>query len=605
MRKAFKDFIQQLDQEEFCDIMQTAIGMDKLPAPKNRDATTPPDELAEIYALNFRASKVKDGDDTYTYIPKLVMSVGEDDEIREFPNRILVTENMISHWEERMGGTSNVTLRARYADLVYDFLDTKNDGRRKFQSARLFAETALQLIEHGKTEYDNFFQMIKRGIHFALTLRDDGLVTQYINKLIDLSENDKYANFVFRSLVLDKAIRPKLSGEQLDKLLNKSKMYIESVLNNNKSQSFGVNKIAGDLLKYYAISGNDASAQKLAKDVEADYRKNTYSNSSGILKSNYLGELREMYDEIAQTFPFAKAEVERITAELANISDEINADMTEISGKVQFTHDETNQIKAFIEHLFIDDETSEPRPMSSVIQRMIVNFIPKIEAQVLSFDEATKQSPISYIFTQTFIGQDGFNTATLKGLNTDRERHFVNHYAKNLHFTGFLLSNALRRFINTFTVDEFADAMLQSLVFRNDDKIYIERALKAYWEKDYLPASQLFIPLIEDGFRNLHKVNGLPIMKPNDYGGYDYYSLDHFIEHSMITSVFSAVGGDDFLFYIKIILSNVGRMGWNLRHNFAHGINKSALLNPEVADRLMHIIFCLSLVRQSPKVNTQ
>lgn len=599
MRKTFKELIQRFEEQEFYDLMQAGMDMGKLAEPKDKNAKTPADELAETYAINFFTTHTE-GKETYTFSPKWVLPVGNSDKMSEFPSRSLVTNEMITYWEKRMGETKNMTLRARYADLVYDFLDASTDGRRKFQAAKIFAETTLRLIEHGQTEYDNFRELAKRGLFLSQLLKDDNLIRQYVAKLTKLSEGDRYVDFAFRLLVLDKTLRQKLTADQLSKLLSNLEAYVEGVLNDNKPQPFEINKIAGDLLKYYALTGDDVTAKKLAESVEKDYRDSTYSNSSGILKSSYLGELREMYDELVRTFPFAKSDVERITAELANISDEIEADMKELSAEVQFTKDETDQMKAFIEHLFVDDKTSEPRPMSDVIQRMIVNFMPKVETEQLSFEEATKQSPISYIFTQSFIGQDGFNTATLKGLDVDRERHFVEHYAKNLQYTSFLLREALRRFVEVFSSEDLTEALLASLVFRKDDKVYIERALKAYWEKDYLPASQLFIPLVEDGFRNLHRVNGLPVILPNKFGGYDYYSIDRFIDHPMIAVVFSDVGGDDFQFYIKVILSNVGRMGWNLRHNFAHGINKTALLRPEASDRLMHIIFCLSLVRQNP-----
>ena len=599
MKKAFKELIQRFEEQEFYDLMQAGMDMGKLAEPKDKNAKTPADELAETYAINFFTTHTE-GKETYTFSPKWVLPVGNSDKMSEFPSRSLVTNDMISYWEKRMGETKNMTLRVRYADLVYDFLDASTDGRRKFQAAKIFAETTLRLIEHGQTEYDNFRELVKRGLFLSQLLKDDNLIRQYVVKLAKLSEDDKYVDFAFRLLVLDKALRQKLTTDQLGKLLSNLEAYVDGVLNDNKPQPFEINKIAGDLLKYYALIGDDVAAKKLAESVEKDYRDSTYSNSSGILKSSYLGELREMYDELVRTFPFAKSDIERITAELANISEEIEADMEELSAEVQFTEDETDQMKAFIEHLFVDDKTSEPRLMSDVIQRMIVNFMPKVETEQLSFEEATKQSPISYIFTQSFIGQDGFNTATLKGLDVDRERHFVEHYAKNLQYTSFLLREALRRFVEVFSSEDLTEALLASLVFRNDDKVYIERALKAYWEKDYLPASQLFIPLVEDGFRNLHRVNGLPVILPNKFGGYDYYSIDRFIDHPMIAAVFSDVGGDDFQFYIKVILSNVGRMGWNLRHNFAHGINKTALLRPEASDRLMHIIFCLSLVRQNP-----
>jgi hypothetical protein len=39
------------------------------------------------------------------------------------------------------------------------------------------------------------------------------------------------------------------------------------------------------------------------------------------------------------------------------------------------------------------------------------------------------------------------------------------------------------------------------------------------------------------------------------------------------------------------------RVGWNLRNNHAHGINKQMFGSEDVANRLMHVLLCLALVR--------
>ena len=199
MKKAFRDFIARLEEQKYYDILQATMDMGKLPKPKDLNEKTPPDELAETYAINFFATSTE-GRETYTYGPKWVLPMGDSSEMREFPSRALVTPEMITYWEKRMGETNNVTLRARYADLIYDFLDAKTEGRRKFQAGRVFADSAIELIEHGQTEYDNFRQMVKRGLYLSQMIKNEELTTQYIDKLVNLADDDRYSDFVFNHL---------------------------------------------------------------------------------------------------------------------------------------------------------------------------------------------------------------------------------------------------------------------------------------------------------------------------------------------------------------------------------------------------------------------
>jgi hypothetical protein len=66
----------------------------------------------------------------------------------------------------------------------------------------------------------------------------------------------------------------------------------------------------------------------------------------------------------------------------------------------------------------------------------------------------------------------------------------------------------------------------------------------------------------------------------------------------LVKAVFKTMGGD-IEYYLRVLLTE--RIGWNLRNNFAHGINKKLFESEDVANRLVHVLICLSLVRSNKK----
>lgn len=141
------------------------------------------------------------------------------------------------------------------------------------------------------------------------------------------------------------------------------------------------------------------------------------------------------------------------------------------------------------------------------------------------------------------------------------------------------------------------DVLLLSPVFRREDKDYILKILNSFWGKDYLASCCLTAPLIEDAVRNLFRLNGLAfIKKSEDSGGYDVLSLRKLLDQGLVKATFGKLG-ESVEYYFKVLLT--ARIGWNLRNNFAHGINKNSFADEDIANRLVHVLFCLSLIRKN------
>jgi len=149
-----------------------------------------------------------------------------------------------------------------------------------------------------------------------------------------------------------------------------------------------------------------------------------------------------------------------------------------------------------------------------------------------------------------------------------------------------LAIDELKKQISKNKIEEY---FLKSTLFQNENREYMQCAINAYWNNDYLVSSHLFIPLIESAIRELIRVCGGIILKPNDISGYDRLSLNYLLEKEgdIIKNVYSNID-PDLSFYFRLVLTE--KLGMNLRNNFAHGLEKKTFFLREASDRLS--IFC-------------
>jgi hypothetical protein len=588
MKKSVKAFLEKRETEDSFDILRQSLELKKI-IYEDKDAATPPDELAELYAFSFFQQHEKN-EDSYVYGPQWVLPNNKG-EMREFPSRSLVTGDMLEYWFRRSGETANNVLRSRYADLVYDFTDENKDRKRKFSAALEVIKANFELAN--KMEKGAFRKYASRALYLIQSTNNTEHRTKFIEMLIEQSSRiEEYSTYVFRNLIADKKWRRYLSEDQVRKVVENLDKYLSAVLPTQKQQPWSVDELAVSLAKYYTEQNQELDVQRILGLLEKNFRESKYSNSSGMLKSNYLETLRTMYDEFAQ-FEFSRVKRDTVTNELTSIADEVEASMQEHTFQTEVTAKQQAEIDDFIEWIFKDDGKNPL--VKTVTQKIVANFLPKLDAEKASFESARKENVTDLLFTQSIVGEDGFNIAKLNGYEESPDQYFIKHYSENLQFNGILLRIALQKLVERFTPEEVLTVIMESPLFRKEDVPYVTRGLKGFWEKDYLVSSHLFIPLIEDGFRTLHRINGLPIIKTNKDGGFDFHNnLEYYIDHDVVSGVFGPIG-DNFRYYAKILL--VTRMGWNLRHNFAHGINKSSLMRPDASERLLHVLFCLSLVR--------
>ncbi len=594
IRKELKDYLDQLETE-IKPIEEFNLGekISEILDTKNVKITDK-EELAEYIAFEFLAdySNKESGWGTY-YGPMMVWKTKESGFI-EFPSIKQVDKETLVYWEKRAGECKHPILIYRYADLVFDFGPKVLNKGIDFKIAQKVIDSGIEVCTAGLDDGLGCKSKLERCLRLAVQINDsvriEKLKTVIIETEIKYAEDDKPGlwGYAFQWLVFDKTGKIILSDIEKTKLLNDLEDRLKRLMAMDTIDSWRVECAVKLLAPYYSMNHDEINLKRVLDDLESSYRKDTYANSDGMLISNYLEKFIDIYLDYS-AFEFAKKARERIVNELSNLGERGKFAMQEISTEVTIKNEDVDK---FIKTIFGENDSSV---LEKVIARIVTQFIPRKKAVETQLNNLAKDHPLTYLVSHTLSSEDGYPITKFGSIDEDYDKHLLENFSHNLHYQTMFLKVVSDKFSKTYTPEQITEYILLSPVFRIEDKEYILKIFKSLSEKDYLTVCCLSIPLIEDSVRNLYRINNQTYIKANNFDGYDVMNLDTLLGRGLIRNIFQTMG-DDVEYYLKVLLTE--RIGWNLRNNFAHGINKKLFMDESVADRLVHVLFCLSMIRK-------
>lgn len=557
------------------------------------------DDLAEYIAFNFvpHYPSSKTGWGTY-YGPMFIMPNNQGQMV-EFPSIQQIDQEIINYWKERSESSGHPILINRYADLVFDFEPKILNSKINFVMAQKIIDSAIDICDKNLEDGLGCKDILERALSLALQINDGQRLSKLKNVIIKTenkyAEDDKPGlwGYSFRWLILDNNDKLIISDKEKDELILQLENRLLRLASVEDPDPWRIENIISLLAPYYSINKDETKLEKILADFETACRKNKYANSDGMLISNYLEKLIAIYQAYSE-FQFAKNARTRIVNELNNLGKKTKFGMNTISTEITITDEEKTQ---FLNGIFGEEDSL---PLEKVAVNLANNFVLRRKTVADQLSDLSKNHPILYMMGHIMASEDGYPIVKFGSLEVDYDKHLLENFSRNLHFGAFFLRFAFDKMKKLHTPEDVANILFVSPVFSLNDKEYILKLFKALWSNDYLTVSCLSIPLIEDSIRNLYRINNQTYIKPNDSGGYDVYSLKQLLEKGLIKVIFGRLG-EDVEYYFRVLLTE--KIGWNLRNNFAHGINKGTFENEDVANRLIHVLFCLFLVRNADDKN--
>ena len=551
------------------------------------------EDIAEQMAFDFMAEYPNDNSGWETYHGPMFILPNQQGQMVEYPSIKRIDEETLKYWAKRAIETKNPILSSRYADLVVDFSPKVINKNADIDLFQIVIDSNIAICEKSLADPLDCKTKIKRALVLAIQINNQEKIAKVKETIINLEKkattDDKPGlwGFAFKWLILDFGKKISLSGTEKTELIKD----LEDRLKRVEKDVWLAENAVSLLAEYYAIEKDEKNLMRVLGVLENSLKTNERSNSDALLKTHAYEQIHEIYRKYANRFAEAEKANKRLSQEIGQLDLDWNKSLKEISVTTEIKQ---KDIDDFLKAIFGDKEQGK---LETIVAKIVINFLPKKEAVEKQLKDISGKHPLQFLCTTQVISDDGIPIAKLSTLEEDYDNHFQRYASQYLQFGSFFLTLATDELKKRVSKQNITEYFSNSTLFGNDNKEYLERAISAYWDNDYLVASHLFNPLIESATRELIKNCGGIILRPNNLGGYDRLTLCQLLkgQGNIIENVFSGMG-QNMAFYFRLVLTE--KLGMNLRNDFAHGFGKKKFFTRDVSDRLFHVMICLSLVKK-------
>ena len=542
--------------------------------------------IAEKMAFGFYENYQNEETGWGTYYGPMMVLNNQDGTTLESPSIKKITSEIIDIWTKRSNEAKSPILKSRYADLVWDFSKIVTGKQANFKLAHIVIDNILKISQNDYYEHEtDVITKLSRALSISISLNDQARIERVRDAIIDfedkIAKDDKPGLWVFAYdlLLLDKKVS--LKDIQKNKIINdiENRLQRLSLIKESKNLNPWAAEAAATRLANYYRNQNKADE---VKRVLIKYHKIfeiSINSASPIQASAWLQHIYRIYLEYG-----LKNEAENITIKLRNMGPQINRELKPISHSMQISK---KQMDDYVEAM-IDGN------LEHVLVRIASQYIPKKDEIENQIAELSKNAPISFLFSKQIQDHRGRTVAVVGSLEGDLIGNIVRQSSQNMQISSIFLREVMENLILKFNLSykEFIEYFYNSPIFEEEKKEIIEKGIMAYLENNYLISIHLLIPQIETAIRNLIEKSGGSVLKPARNGGFNLKTLGDILRDPILVNVFS----EDVALYFRILLTD--QRGWNLRNNVCHGILPSDSFLNTIADRIIHVFLCLSLVKE-------
>jgi len=562
---------------------------------QNPDHSIPMEWNAEWLAFNLFANPQESESRWGTYFgPKIIWKNKEDGEEIEFPSKKDLTPEIVSYWESRAIETIHPWFKARYADLVFD-LSKLTMKKPDYKMGFMLIDNILET--YGKNLYKpeiSIPRRLDRALRVSMFLGDKGRIERVRDAII--SFEDRFAKdemlgtwgFSFDLLLENKkvALTQELEAKIIGDLESRLKRLIgfsdqpEAV---GFSSIWAIQAVVTRLADYYRRSNSKDDVQRVVRIYGDAIEKNS-EKMSALQKSGWLRTLYFYYLEYE-----LREEAEKVAVKLRELGPEINNGMGVIHESMEIPVEEVNNhVK-----MLIDDG------LEIAFIRIAQYYSPDKEEMAKQIIDISKEAPFLSLLTTSIHDYSGRQVATVGPIEKDLTGNIVYYLSRDMStIHAFYLRKVMSALIEKYNLSSqhFVDFLTQSPLFSGEKRLILEKGFDAYLTGNSIAAIHLLVPQVEDAIRNLVEKTGGAVLKPSRNGdGFQLKVFDELLRDPRVESVL----GENGAFYFRVLFTD--QRGWNLRNNVCHGITPAKALDISVADRLVHALLRLAIVRENKK----
>ena len=552
-----------------------------------KDLSEPPMQwVAEAMAFDFCEDYHDKTTGWGTYYGPMFVFNNEDGTATESPSVKKVTEQIIEYWTDRAKTAKHPVLRARYADLVWDFQKVATNESPHYSMAQIVIDSIIEIAQRDcYTPEVNVVKKLERALSLASALNDNSRLKKVADATIAyedaITDDSKLGLWGFAYDLLFENDKVKLTADQKQKLIDDLEGHLSRAsqpTNKEEIDPWAVEAAALRLARYYRKVGRGEDTKRVMVAV-GDTFIQASSKVSALQTSAWLQRVHTTYKEFGLT-----DEAEKISIKLREVGEKTKSELKSVSQTIEVPKGKIEKYIAALTEGELDD----------VLVRITAHYIPKKSEVEKQLKELASKAPIAFLIPMEIQDNLGRPLAKVGSLEEDQEGHTVKLMSQNMAIESVFLRRVLESLVKKYPKFKnlYLDYIFRSPIFEEDRKSIIGWGVKECLNGNHMTAVHLLIPQIENAVRVLLEKAGGSVLKPTRSGGFNLKVLDDLLRDPLLVQVF----GEDIMFYFRALL--VDPRGWNLRNRICHGLCEANEFGPSMSDRIVHVLLCLALVRK-------
>ena len=539
----------------------------------------------ECFYESLAFTLVANGNDTEwgTYYGPQFYGKKEDGTPVSIPAYSDISNDSVLYWEKRAQETKNPLLKARYCGLVWDFKKRVcNDSYPNW----LFDAYINSLLDVANGDYEphDVITVVVLERLSSLAAKNSKYIEDIKSAFVRF-DNERTADDNAARLwgaLLGFVIKNKgaFSDAEEGSFVLKHEDRLKRLAKANNNNPWAAKEQATILAEYYKSRQRQEDVKRVLNIMEGAFRNNRASMS----RMQWMGNLEQVAAEYA-AFGLQEERL-RLMKEIEEAGNEALSEMTPKQFSFKYPKEALEQLNQMLTKGTENEQ----------YEKFVLYFTPNINEESTQLKKLSERYPFAYMISTQLMDSQGRQASVIGGIDNDFEGQLILHISKGIQLKSVPLNSSIRALQESgaLSISYLMKRVEKCPIIDNSRLEIIRQALIAYESGNNLTMCHLLVPQIEDAFRKLVDLSGKAIIRPmanrDKKVGYTQRILDDILRDDVVRETF----GEDMAFYFRIMLTD--QRGMNIRNNMCHGLVDPSFFNYLVADRLLHLLCCITLV---------
>ena len=582
MLMSLKDLLNEFEGKNSFKFYDLASAISHLP--QNEQDTF--EAKSELLAMSFSDGGYKEWN-TY-FGPTTTWTKKNTGEIVYMPDWKEITKDDIAYWKRRLSEVKNLLLKNRYAGLIWDFEKKICSTEPDFKQIKLeYIKSAISIVEEDMVDHPIVgLNYIDAAIERAIGCNNHELSNQAISVLLNYVS--KYA----------KDDKPGIWSEPFDLLIKHPSFFSDfekQILKDNQerferlvkkchllgSTTDSYSHLVMDEAKLFAAYYHGKNNKEMVGhylDVTMECLRCSFEFRGAMWAHGMLEQMQVLY----RKYNLDK-QASKLFIDIQALGSKVLNEMNRQDFSVPLEKDKLNEYFEYLLEGTIND----------VLNKYIFAYIPRLEKEKERIRRETEMTPLASLVHTVFYDWSGMPINHLGGEDREEQHRLSYGMYKHMLFDSFFMEIHIDKMEEKeiYNYNQVMALFESSLLIRKEQEPIFQKAIKSYFDGDYMVACHLLIPLFESAIRILAAYSGIDVLSINKDGGNEYKTLDKLFEK---LQTLDNVPKDVIVYWQNVFTD---KYGWNIRNLFCHGLLQASQFNKELADRLVHVFLTLTRIQ--------